>query len=98
MVMSTAALDADSAWQHVHSAQGSFNYKDPRPFIKEKNPNIQQGQSVLLKNAHSAQRGLQRGACMRRKSNGAIVFGDLDDPNSEVRKPPERKLHHKTQA
>lgn len=66
----------------------SFNYKDPRPFIKEKNPEYPTRTIGVVEKCTFCTERLVKGlmpACAE-KSNGAIVFGDLDDPNSEVRK------------
>ncbi len=66
----------------------SFNWRDPRPFIKETNleyPTRTKG--VVEKCTFCFERlakGLQP-ACVE-KSEGALIFGDLSDPNSEVRK------------
>jgi molybdopterin-containing oxidoreductase family iron-sulfur binding subunit len=67
----------------------SFNYKDPRPGIREAdyNPGFPtRSKGVVEKCNYCAERiafGKQP-ACAE-ASGGAIVFGDLGDPNSEVR-------------
>jgi molybdopterin-containing oxidoreductase family iron-sulfur binding subunit len=66
----------------------SFNWKDPRPFIKKVNslfPTRTKG--VVEKCNFCAERiamGLKP-ACVE-ASNGALAFGDLEDSSSEVRK------------
>jgi len=65
----------------------SFNWRDPKPFIKQENPEYPaRGIGVVEKCTFCAER-LVRGlkpACVE-KSNGGLIFGDLEDPNSEVR-------------
>lgn len=66
----------------------SFNYRDPRPFIKEKNPEYPTRTKGVVEKCTFCTERLAKGlmpACAE-KSNGAIAFGDLKDPNSEVRK------------
>jgi Fe-S-cluster-containing dehydrogenase component len=68
----------------------SFNYKNPRPFINESKENLEfptRMKGVVEKCTLCYERlakGLQP-ACVE-ASNGALIFGDLEDPNSAVRK------------
>ncbi|MGJ3523717.1 sulfate reduction electron transfer complex DsrMKJOP subunit DsrO [Nitratidesulfovibrio sp. D1] len=66
----------------------SFNFGDPRPYLKDVNPAFPtRMRGVVEKCTFCSERlevGLQP-ACVE-ASNGAILFGDLDDPNSPVRK------------
>lgn len=67
----------------------SFNFRDPRPYIEEINPEFPtRMKGVVEKCNFCAERlavGLQP-ACVEASKNRGIIFGDLDDPNSEVRK------------
>jgi molybdopterin-containing oxidoreductase family iron-sulfur binding subunit len=68
----------------------SFNYVDPRPFLPEKAPNPAyptRMAGVVEKCTFCVER-LATGkmpACVE-ASNGAVLFGDLNDPQSGVRK------------
>jgi [DsrC]-trisulfide reductase subunit O len=66
----------------------SFNWRDPRPFIKNVNPEYPtRAIGVVEKCIFCVERlaqGLQP-ACVE-KSDGGLIFGDLEDPNSDVRK------------
>lgn len=68
----------------------SFNYKDPRPFINEAKENLEfptRMKGVVEKCTLCYERlakGLQP-ACVE-ASKGALIFGDVEDTNSEVRK------------
>ena len=66
----------------------SFNYRDPRPFIKEKNPEYPTRMKGVVEKCNFCAERLAVGkqpACVE-ASKGAIVVGDLEDPESEVRK------------
>ncbi|MBW2075131.1 MAG: 4Fe-4S dicluster domain-containing protein [Deltaproteobacteria bacterium] len=74
----------------------SFNWKDPRPFIKEQNPEFPTRTKGVVEKCNFCAERLAKGqipACVEAcqeatKKKGrepALVFGDLEDPDSEVR-------------
>ncbi len=65
----------------------SFNFRDPRPFIKETNPAFPTRTKGVVEKCNFCAERLAVGklpACVE-ISKGALVCGDLDDPESEVR-------------
>ena len=66
----------------------SFNFRDPLPFIKNLNPAYPARTRGVVEKCTFCPERLANGqlpACVE-ASNGAILFGDLNDPNSPVRK------------
>jgi molybdopterin-containing oxidoreductase family iron-sulfur binding subunit len=66
----------------------SFNWRDPRPFIKKENPEFPTRMKGVVEKCTFCYERLaigQRPACVE-ESKGALIFGDLEDPNSEVSK------------
>ena len=66
----------------------SFNFRDPRPYIKEINPEFPSRMIGVVEKCTFCSHRLDKGlvpACVE-ASNGAIVFGDLHDPDSDIRK------------
>ncbi len=66
----------------------SFNWVDPRPYIAKKDPNYPMRTMGVVEKCTLCVERLARGlepACVE-ASNGAMVFGNLVDPDSKVRK------------
>lgn len=66
----------------------SFNFVDPRPYIKEINPEYPTRSKGVVEKCDFCVERLAKGQlpiCVE-EAHGAILFGDLDDPNSEIAK------------
>ncbi|MBI5665359.1 MAG: 4Fe-4S dicluster domain-containing protein [Nitrospirae bacterium] len=66
----------------------SFNFVDPRPFIPARNSEYPTRTMGVVEKCTFCSERLERGlqpACVE-ASNGAMAFGNLNDPESEVRK------------
>ena len=67
----------------------SMNFRDPRPFIKEINPEFPTRTKGVVEKCNFCEERLARGllpACVAACRERAMVFGDLEDSQSEVRK------------
>ena len=65
----------------------SFNFRDPRPFIEEVNPDFPTRTKGVVEKCNLCAERLAKGqqpACAE-VSEGAITVGDLEDPASKVR-------------
>jgi len=65
----------------------SFNWRDPRPFIKETDPGFPTRTKGVVEKCNFCSERLAEGklpACVE-VSEGKLAFGDLYDPDSEVR-------------
>jgi Fe-S-cluster-containing dehydrogenase component len=76
----------------------SFNWQDPRPFIKAYNPDFPTRMRGVVEKCNFCGERLALGlepACVEAcKGTGAMVFGDLNDPHSEIRKVLDQGVHH----
>jgi molybdopterin-containing oxidoreductase family iron-sulfur binding subunit len=67
----------------------SFNWGDPRPYIRELNPDFPTRTKGVVEKCTFCEERLAKGqmpACVEACKAKAMVFGDLNDPQSEVRK------------
>jgi molybdopterin-containing oxidoreductase family iron-sulfur binding subunit len=67
----------------------SFNWKDPRPFIKKINFEFPTRTKGVVEKCNFCQERLVQGllpACVEACKEKALVFGNLNDPDSEVRR------------
>ena len=66
----------------------SFNFRDPRPFVADVNPTFPTRMRGVVEKCTFCSELLAVGEMplCAKASNGAIAFGDLGDPNSNVRK------------
>lgn len=66
----------------------SFNFTHPKPYIKELNPDYPTRTIGVVEKCHFCAERLAIGlgpACVEACEQKALIFGDLDDPHSEVR-------------
>jgi molybdopterin-containing oxidoreductase family iron-sulfur binding subunit len=66
----------------------SFNFGDPRPYIEEENMDFPTRMRGVVEKCNFCAERLAEGklpACVEAAPEGGIIFGDLDDPKSEIR-------------
>ena len=66
----------------------SFNWNPPRPFIEEINPDFPTRTKGVVEKCNFCEERLAQGllpACVEACSEKALLFGDLEDPDSGVR-------------
>jgi molybdopterin-containing oxidoreductase family iron-sulfur binding subunit len=67
----------------------SFNWRDPRPFVAAQSPDFPTRSRGVVEKCNFCEERLARGeppACVAACKEKALVFGDLDDPTSEIRR------------
>jgi len=66
----------------------SMNYRDPQPFIGKINPDFPTRTKGVVEKCNFCEERLVRGlgpACVQACKEKALVFGDLENPQSEIR-------------
>jgi len=66
----------------------SFNWRDPKPFIKEIDPDFPTRMRGVVEKCNFCAERLAKGkmpACVEACEQKALVFGDLEEPESEIR-------------
>lgn len=66
----------------------SFNFREPEPYIKKINPDYPHRTRGVVEKCNFCVERVDRGqkpACVEACPGGALTFGDLNDPASEVR-------------
>ena len=67
----------------------SFNWRNPRPYIREVNEDFPTRMKGVVEKCNFCAERLREGkqpACVEACDRGAMIFGDLNDENSEIRK------------
>ena len=67
----------------------SFNFRNPIPYIEEINPRFPARSKGVVEKCSFCEERLAQGllpACVDACPEGALVFGDINDPRSEVRR------------
>ena len=67
----------------------SFNWRDPREFIPEINPDFPTRERGVVEKCNFCAEKVDKGeqpSCVTTCKEGVLTFGNLNDPNSEIRK------------
>ena len=79
----------------------SMNYRDPRPFIAKINSDFPTRTKGVVEKCNFCEERLAKGqlpACVLACKQKAIVFGDIDDPQSDIRKLIEKRFNLRRRA
>jgi len=79
----------------------SMNYRDPRPFIAKINLDFPTRTKGVVEKCNFCEERLAKGqlpACVLACKQKAIVFGDIDDPQSDIRKLIEKRFNLRRRA
>lgn len=79
----------------------SMNYRDPRPFISRINPDFPTRTKGVVEKCNFCDERLAKGllpACVLACKEKALVFGDVEDPGSDVRKLIEKRFNLRRRA
>jgi molybdopterin-containing oxidoreductase family iron-sulfur binding subunit len=66
----------------------SMNFRDPRPFLKEVNPDFPTRTKGVVEKCNFCAERLAQGllpACVEACKEKALIFGDLENPQSKIR-------------
>ena len=79
----------------------SMNYRDPRPFIRRLNPDFPTRTQGVVEKCNFCEERLYRGmlpACVLACKEKALIFGDAEDPRSDVRRLLDRRFSIRRRA
>jgi len=79
----------------------SMNYRDPRPFIARINPDFPTRAKGVVEKCNFCEERLAKGmlpACVAACKEKALVFGDVENPRSEIRRLLEKRFSLRRRA